>query len=51
MDGLLMICNRTMVLIIIELCWLTFPSTEGSSWSLVTAHAFILVGLFMGANE
>ncbi|CDS08832.1 hypothetical protein LRAMOSA10193 [Lichtheimia ramosa] len=42
---------RTIVLIIIELCWLTFPSTEGSSWSLVTTHAFILVGLFMGANE
>ncbi|KAI8063857.1 glycosyltransferase [Gongronella butleri] len=36
---------RSFLLATIESCWLTFPSTENSSWTLFACHMCILVGL------
>ncbi|CAO3588991.1 unnamed protein product [Absidia cylindrospora] len=39
---------RLVILATIEGCWLTFPSTENSSWSLLACHAVILLGIING---
>lgn len=39
---------RLILLATIEGCWLTFPSTENSSWSLLACHAVILMGIMNG---
>ncbi|KAI8369535.1 glycosyltransferase [Radiomyces spectabilis] len=37
---------RIFVLATIEACWLTFPSTDKSSWTLLACHVIVLVGLY-----
>jgi alpha-1,3-mannosyltransferase len=38
--------TRVILLMTIEGCWLTFPSTVNSSWTLVACHLMILLGVF-----
>ncbi|KAL0090653.1 glycosyltransferase family 58 protein [Phycomyces blakesleeanus] len=42
---------RIFVLATIEACWMTFPSTERSSWTLFACHAILLTGLFKRDQE
>ncbi|KAI7870530.1 glycosyltransferase [Spinellus fusiger] len=37
--------TRVFLLATIEGCWLTFPSTERSSWTLLACHILLLLGL------
>ncbi|CAO3641867.1 unnamed protein product [Cunninghamella echinulata] len=36
---------RLFILATIEGCWLTFPSTDNSSWTLLACHGVIMLGL------
>lgn len=38
--------SRLLIFITIEGCWLTFPSTSNSSWTLAACHLMILLGVF-----
>ncbi|KAI8089017.1 Lethal(2)neighbour of tid protein [Halteromyces radiatus] len=39
---------RLFLLATLEGCWLTFPSTENSSWTLLACHVVILMGILNG---
>lgn len=41
--------SRILIFITIEGCWLTFPSTTNSSWTLFACHLMILLGVFGNA--
>ncbi|GAA5804196.1 hypothetical protein HPULCUR_009683 [Helicostylum pulchrum] len=38
--------SRMLIFFTIEGCWLTFPSTSNSSWTLAACHLMILLGVF-----
>ncbi|RCH82160.1 dolichyl-P-Man:Man(5)GlcNAc(2)-PP-dolichol alpha-1,3-mannosyltransferase, partial [Rhizopus stolonifer] len=38
--------SRIVIFVTIEACWLTFPSTVKSSWTLVACHIMLLLGIF-----
>jgi alpha-1,3-mannosyltransferase len=37
---------RIFIFVTIEGCWMTFPSTVKSSWTLAACHIMILLGVF-----
>ncbi|CAO3617632.1 unnamed protein product [Mucor fragilis] len=38
--------SRILIFVTIEGCWLTFPSTIKSSWTLAACHIMLLLGIF-----
>lgn len=38
--------SRILIFVTIEGCWLTFPSTIKSSWTLAACHIMLLLGVF-----
>lgn len=38
--------TKVLILATIEMCWLTFPSTKQSSYTLLVCHFMLLVGIY-----